>query len=134
MTDPPGQLAATPSALVGAARELMQRPAAGTLGLWPRAAALVARGALEDALRDLWQRRAVGLGRATTRAQLACLPHVLGDRSLASEIAFAWSALSTACHHHAYELAPTATELQRWIDTVDRLITQIECTRRADQP
>ena len=95
----------TPTALVGAARELMLRPAAGTVGLWPRAAALLGRGALEDALREQGRRRAPGLEHATARSQLACLPIILGDRDLASEIAFTWSALSNACHHRAYERA-----------------------------
>jgi hypothetical protein len=27
-----------------------------------------------------------------------------------------------ACRYHAYELAPTAAELSRWIDAVDELI------------
>ena len=30
-----------------------------------------------------------------------------------------WGALSRACHHHPYELAPTAAELARWIEVVE---------------
>jgi hypothetical protein len=66
------------------------------------------------------------LERASARAQLACLPDYLGDSGLAVEIVFTWSALSNACHHHAYELAPTAAELERRIDAVDRLVAKLE--------
>ena len=55
-----------------------------------------------------------------------CLPEYLGDRGLAGEIVFTWSALSDACHHHAYELAPTAAELDRRLDAVERLIEKLE--------
>jgi hypothetical protein len=37
-------------------------------------------------------------------------------------VAHAWAALSHACHHHPYELSPTAEELERWMDTVEALI------------
>ena len=89
---------------------------------------MLARRALEEALDELWSKRAPGLERATARAQLVCLPEYLGDRGLAGEIVFTWSALSDACHHHAYELAPTAAELGRWLDAVDRLVKKLEST------
>jgi hypothetical protein len=43
------------------------------------------------------------------------------NRELAGSVAFTWGALSNACHHHVYELAPTAQELSLWADTVERL-------------
>lgn len=116
----------SPSALVAAARDLIRRPTSGTIGLWPRAAALLARRGLEEALDRLWLRRVPGLERASARAQLACLPDYLGDAGLAWEIVFTWSALSNACHQHAYELAPTATELERRLDVVSRLVSKLE--------
>jgi hypothetical protein len=33
-----------------------------------------------------------------------------------------WTALSRACHHHAYELSPTAAELGTWLESVDELV------------
>jgi hypothetical protein len=116
----------SPLSLVTAARDLVDRPTAGTVGLWPRAAALLARQALEQAMDDLWSRRAPGLERASARAQLACLPEYLGDARLAWETSFTWSALSNDCHQHAYELAPTASELERRLDSVSRLIGRLE--------
>jgi hypothetical protein len=112
--------------LIDAARDLMRRPVADTVGLWPRAAALLARRALEEALDELWSRRAPGLERASARAQLACLPDYLGDRELAREIVFTWGELSNACHHHAYELPLTAEELERRLGVVGRLVSRLD--------
>jgi hypothetical protein len=113
-------------ALLRAARALVESPRAATAGIWPRAAALLARQALEAALADHWAGRAPGLERASMRAQLACLPDYLPDRRLAADTAFAWAALSEACHHHAYELAPTASELGAWLDAVERLVAAVD--------
>jgi hypothetical protein len=113
-------------ALLRAGRALMQDPRAGTAGIWPRAAALLGRQALESALDDHWRRRAPGLENASMRVQLACLPDYLPDRRVAADVGFTWAALSEACHHHAYELAPTAPELEGWLDAVERLVRTVD--------
>jgi hypothetical protein len=56
------------------------------------------------------------------RCQLLCLPGFLADHELAGRAAHAWSALTRACHHHPYELPPTAEELNRWFDAVEAVI------------
>ena len=58
-----------------AARRLIERPDAATAGVWPRAAALLARQALELAMAGLWagQPAAAGLDRSSMRSQLLCL-------------------------------------------------------------
>jgi len=33
--------------------------------------------------------------------------------------------LSSACHYHPYELAPTAAELTGWIDDVEALVAEL---------
>jgi len=88
---------------------------------WPRAVALLARQALEASLQNLWLKRDVKVGWASERAQLLCLPGVLGNVRLAADTTLAWNALSEASHQHAYELPPTAGELTTWLDTVDEL-------------
>ena len=108
----------TPAELLAAARELMHRPDPVTAGLWPRAAALLGRQALEAALDDLWQRKRLDLASCPGRIQLLCLPTYLGDPALAARAAHAWSSLSHACHHRAYELGPSATELGAWFQVV----------------
>ena len=48
--------------------------------------------------------------------QLICLTITYGDDPLlVSDLANAWDQLSRACHHHAYELTPTTTEVQHLI-------------------
>jgi len=108
------------------ARDLVQRPDPQTAGIWPRASALLARHALEAALDDLWRRRAPGLERCSMRAQLLCLPAYLpGEADLATRVWYAWTGLSRACHHHAYELPPAAVELSAWIETIDQLVNRL---------
>ena len=112
-------------AIVAAARLLLSRPDANTAGLWPRAAALLARQALEHALVDLWRHRAPGLEMCSGRAQLLCLGEYLRRGDLAERVSYAWSGLSQACHHHAYELPPIAVELAIWLETVEELVDAI---------
>jgi hypothetical protein len=120
----------TPAELLAAAREIEERPAAATAGVWPRAAALLARQALEAALRELWEADSAttGLAKCTGRSQLTCLPTYLDART-ARQIAYVWAALSEACHYHAYELAPTAAELAGWFQAVEDLLARINADR-----
>lgn len=112
----------TPAALVGHARQMV---ATGTAGAWPRAAALLARQALEAAMDELWAARAPEVANLSARAQLACLPEYLREPALAGEVAFTWSVLSDACHAHAYETGPTAEELEARFAVVDRLVARL---------
>jgi hypothetical protein len=107
--------------LVTVARDLLERPDPTTAGLWPRAAALLTRQALEASLDQLWRARAPGVELASARAQLLCLPKYLGDPALAGRVSYAWTGLSRACHHHAYELPPSSSELANWVGIVEEL-------------
>jgi hypothetical protein len=115
----------SPRELLDAARELVDRATPSLAGLWPRAAALLARQALESALDALWVARAPGIEAASARAQLSCLPDYLPDRALAAEVAYTWVVLSAACHHHAYELGPTEAELQSRFAVLCKLLEQL---------
>jgi hypothetical protein len=115
-----------PSDMVTAARDLLERVDPMTAGLWPRAAALLTRQALEAALDALWCRRAPGLEFCSAHAQMICLPSCLhGNEELAEHVSYTWAALSRACHHHPYELSPTSSELLGWIATVEQLIGRV---------
>jgi hypothetical protein len=116
---------ASPHELLDLARGLVCRVDPSTAGLWPRAAALLARRALEASVLGLWQRRTLDLESCSMRAQLICLRTYLGDSELAARAGHAWSALNRACHHHTYELAPTAWELDAWFTVVGELIHRI---------
>ena len=112
----------SPAALVGHARDVVTR---GSVGAWPRAAALLARQALEAAMDELWAARAPEVATLSARAQLTCLPEYLRDPALAGEVAFTWSVLSDACHAHAYEMGPTAEELEARFAVVERLVARL---------
>lgn len=116
----------TPVEALEAAQRLLERPSGKTAGLWPRAAALLARQALEESIDEYWKSKGVDLGACAMRPQLLCLPRYLDDEELALDVGHAWGALTRACHHHPYELPPTAPELSRWMATTRRLI---ECRR-----
>ncbi len=116
-----------PAALVGHARDVVAR---GSVGAWPRAAALLARQAIETAMDELWAVRAPEVATLSARAQLTCLPEYLRDPALAGEVAFTWAVLSEACHAHAYEMGPTAAELEARFAVVDRLVERLVAAAR----
>jgi len=119
-----------PSALLAAARDLLERADPTTAGIWPRATALLTRQALEAALDDLWSLRAPGVEHCSAHAQLLCLPYFLtGDDRLAEDVAYAWDGLSHAVHHHPYELPPTSVELMHWLSIVEQLVKSVKSAR-----
>jgi len=117
----------TPAELLAAANDLMQRPDTLIAGIWPRAAALLARQALEAAMAELWasQPQAAERSSRSMRSQLLCLTAYL-DPGPASRAAYVFAALSRACHYHPYELAPTAAELTGWLDQAAQIVTQLQ--------
>jgi hypothetical protein len=122
----------TPDELLAAAARLVQRPDATTAGIWPRAAALLARQALELAMAAIWAAKpqTADLSSAPMRSQLVCLTAYL-DPDTAARVAYLIAALSHACHYHQYELAPTAAELTGWLDQAAELVTQMQASAAA---
>jgi hypothetical protein len=107
------------------ARAVIEHPELGLDGAWPRAAALLARQGLEVALDDYWERHFPPMRDTSRRTQLLCLGQYVGSPELARRVRSAWMALTRACHHHPYELAPVADELRSWFEHVDVLIDQL---------
>ena len=114
-----------PRDLLDMAEGLLRRADPTTAGLWPRAAALLALQALQASVLRLWERHTLELQGCPMRTQLICLRSYLDDAPLAARTGHAWSALSRACHHHPYELAPTAAELRSWFSVVSELIQRV---------
>ncbi|HEX5407969.1 MAG TPA: hypothetical protein VFX16_37365, partial [Pseudonocardiaceae bacterium] len=85
-----------------------------------RAAALLARQALEDTARARCRSAGFDLDKATMRSRLIAL-RALAGRADADAADIAWAGLSRACHQHAYELAPTTGEVRRLIAMVATL-------------
>lgn len=108
----------TSAELLAAARDVLERRTGATRGLWPRAAAVLARQAIEQRAVELEP----GLAGVSGRATLLSLPAVVGDEQLVEDVAHAWGALSGATHHHAYDLPPTALELEWWFGVVERFV------------
>lgn len=102
----------SPSALLSEARHLLDTRAADLRGTWPRAVALLGRQSLEGALDAFWHRHAPGAEEASRAAQLLCLASYLDDLHVVRGVRYAWHGFSRACHHHVYELSPTAIELE----------------------
>jgi hypothetical protein len=111
--------------LVSAARDLIHIDDPQTASLWPRAAALLARQAIEAAMEDLWLLSAPGLEDTSAKCQLLCLSHFLGDPDLAGRVHATWHGLTRSCHIRIYELAPTAEELEGWLETVWSLADRV---------
>lgn len=113
----------TPAELLASARSLISRPDASMAGVWPRTAAFLTRQALEEAVNARWAASSAtcSMLNASMWSRLACLPAYLSGPE-ARQAIFAHAALSSACHYHPYELAPTAGELTGWIDDVEALI------------
>ena len=118
--------ALTADGLLVEAGRLLDHPQRGTVSLWSRAAAVLARQALEESLRRYWDRKAPGVARLNMRAQLNCLGAYLSPPSLSRDVAFTWHALSRATHHHPYELDPTREELATLLSATGRLVAAME--------
>lgn len=112
--------------LLESARVMVERASADTRGLWPRAAVVLSRQALEVALKTFWAAKAIGAQDCSTRAQLLCLGTYAGDEGLARRASQVWGALSRAAHVHPYELPPTRGELLTWIDGVGEVVEKTE--------
>src|SRR5258708_4351108 len=114
----------SPEELLAAADRLLSTVVPGTRGRWPRACAWLIRLALEQALDEYWARTLPQAAECSMRAQLLLLPSY-ADASTVDAARDAWFSLAPVTHHHAYDLAPTASELRRWHDLVSTVIAAL---------
>lgn len=72
------------------------------------------RSVLEQSFVHLAEAQGTDLGTAYGRSRLICLRSLYEDAApeLASAAEAAWTRLSRAVHHHAYELSPTVSEVE----------------------
>jgi hypothetical protein len=115
----------TPQQLLDEADKLLVTSTAGTRARWPRACAWLIRLSLEKALDQYWARTVPEAALCPMRPQLLLLPSYAGA-GIAERARDAWTGLSRAAHHHAYELAPTAAELRSWHAEVSQLIHDLK--------
>jgi hypothetical protein len=92
----------------------------GTAFWWGRAAAVLARQAVELSLDEFWAQRSPPMLESSARGQFLALRLYLPDEDMAAEGHATWSLLSRACHHHPYDLQPTRDEVLGWIVAAER--------------
>lgn len=95
------------------------------IGARTRAAALLARRALEGSVDDALRRAGAAPERATFSGQMLALAALIDDEALARRGFATWHALSEACHHHGYELPPSADELASRVHTVRQVVAAL---------
>jgi len=120
----------TEQQLIQHANQLLVRPRQATVGLWARAAALLARQALESSLDKFWDRCGWQLQRCSFRAQLLCL-HELAGQEVARDAAYSYNFLSNVCHFNPYEASPTSVELRTILEMVESIACTLE--EKADE-
>ena len=120
------EAAPTPDELLMQARLLASRGIGNLGSTASRGAALLGRAALEEALFGLFGE----LRQLSGRAMFLVLPNVF-PREPARRAAFAWGRLSAASHHHAYEMPPTAEELDLILDTVHDVLEAVRGVKEA---
>lgn len=65
--------------------------------------------------------------RCTVHREAARVGRVLGNSEVAARASYTWAALSSASHHHGYELRPTIEALRDWLEAVEKFLQRIEC-------
>jgi hypothetical protein len=112
----------TPEALVKQADTLLSGDLKSVKAHSARAACWLARSALEEVVRGFLLVRHWDPGSASMRSAMTCLAVAYADHPLVAERAqYAWTGLSSACHHHAFELAPAAVEVRHLVRRVGQL-------------
>lgn len=115
----------TPDELLGAAERLIERPSETTRHVWARGAALLIRQALEMAMQRRLAERVSDLRALRWHTQLLALRDFT-DSATATRAGQLWAALSSATHHHGYELPPSAQALRGWRAAVGEVVEQLE--------
>jgi hypothetical protein len=106
------------TSLLRLARAVLDAPAVeGPVAV--RTAALLGRMALEAEIAHRLTVAFPTVAGASTRAQLLCLRSV--DERFGADASHLHATLSSACHHHPYELGPSGDELVASLDAVGQL-------------
>jgi hypothetical protein len=87
-----------------------------------RIAAFLIRQALEEEVSARCAHLAARIDYPVRMRSRLLVLGALDQSGAAAKAEYAWNALSRACHHHAYELAPTASELLHLLTVVTELV------------
>lgn len=105
--------------ILGQAQRIIDEPRRD--GLSSRMAAFLARQALEEIINQRCTDLGAPASWASARSKLVVL-RALDTEEAAGAAATAWSRLSSACHVHAFELRPSAAEIQHLCGVVASLL------------
>jgi hypothetical protein len=106
----------TPAELLGYARRLLEEEP--VTGQNARLAAVLARQALESVVEARCAAVGEGVVHASMKVRLIVLYALAPNDESVRTLDYAWGRLSQACHHHAYELSPTVTEVRTLCESV----------------
>jgi len=115
-------MTATSPTLLSRAQDVLDGTVHVPEGMAVRAAAFLARKAFEDKITESCRLRGAAIDRASIRSKVIVTRVLCGDDA-GDRADLVWAGLSQACHHHAYELAPAADEVSRWLDLIATLPT-----------
>lgn len=109
--------ATTAREVAGLALVALEHPISALGAAWDRAAAFLARQAIENAVAAAWL--AAGVDKTRLReldhaTRLRGLPALTGDRCLAEDVGLAWRHASRACHHAANRVPCPPDDIRRW--------------------
>jgi hypothetical protein len=105
--------------LLGQAQRILNSPDGE--GLSSRLSAFLARQALEEIIDQRCSDVGAPVPSATARGKLLVL-RSLDSADVADRAAVAWNRLSNACHVHAYEMQPSAAEIEHLCAMVASLL------------
>ena len=115
----------TPLDLLAAAHLVLEDRSAAWGTSWGRAAAFLARQALEQAVAGAWASDLAELAGASFSDQFACLRVLVGEEA-ALGARQVWSALCVACHAHPYDLAPALAEVADLLEGARSAVTALQ--------
>lgn len=119
----------TPAQLLEVARALSVSTEWRVTGWATRAVAVLVRQAVEMWLVEYWEVSEPAIAASTRKAQFLLLHDSLpSDAAAAAHTA--WSQLSHACHHRAFDLEPTLGQAQAWITQAEAFRDALQQARR----
>ena len=107
----------SPTDLVDLAEAVLNGTVPVPGGRATRSAALIARQALEEVVDQNCAQLMPPTRRPSMKSKLVILRQ-LGPAGIGDAAQVAWSELSNACHHSAYELQPSPQHIRRIVETV----------------
>ncbi|HEX8102044.1 MAG TPA: hypothetical protein VF533_05505 [Solirubrobacteraceae bacterium] len=123
--------------LLRAALALLDEPVGDAAGSWPHGVAVLTRQAIESTMTHWWQRVVPEMEDANWTEKWLALPSYLGRAPVIGDAHYAWTVLSEACHHRAYEIGLTEPELRTLLRTANefaKLVGARLAERAAKEP